>query len=491
MPVEVSILSGARQGQRRVLDVNKFRAGSDPSFDVYFDPLVDSPAKDRAVLLCLMDDGWYIQCTGKGDVFVNHTPVVGLMRIRSGSVVRMSEFGPEFEFSILARGKGTASHVDGSVPAMPAPAPGPAIPLPPASPPQPPRPVVPTPLPQPATGGGHLPLWIGGGVLACLVLLGLIALLLPDYGRRPSPPPGEVTVEPEPKAENVPVAAKPAKSAGTEAAAEKEPSGPPKQPPPPTSPADLVRARLDGAVLLIQVEKYGHFWPFATCCALSENTVLTTAREAYRLAAWRKGPGPGYKIWVTNPTTGLKLAVKDIRVHGLFATLGAKPGDWIYCNLALLTVDGRLPKTAELASDEELSRLKEGHSVFCYGFTHEGDTVTAEDRLEPVLTPGKVFIITAQRSLPGQPSVLHVKGDIPKFVYGSPVANEQGKIVALYGEAASQAGGDAKASAPPLKLHYATVLNPDVVDLWLKKADGKIWISAAELKAPVEAKTDR
>jgi hypothetical protein len=501
MPVEVSILSGARQGQRRVLDVNKFRAGSDPSFDVYFDPLVDSAAKDRAVALCLMDDGWYIQCTGKGDVFVNHTPVVGMMRIRSGSVVRMSEFGPEFEFSILARGKGTVNHVDGPLSAMPAPAPGPAIPPPPAFPPQQPRPVAPTPFAPPSTGSGRLPLWIGGGVLACLVLVGLAVLLQPGAGRAPAPPPGQGTSAPAPRAEETPVAAQSTTPGDANVPGSKLPSvpptvwpppAPPTPPaPPPTSTADLVRARLDGAVLLIQVEKYGHFWPFATCCALSDNTVLTTAREAYRLAAWRKGPGPGYKIWVTNPATGLKLAVKDIRVHGLFATLAAKPGDWIYCNLALLTVDGRLPKTAELASDEELSRLKEGHSVFCYGFTHEGDAITPEDKLEPVLTPGKVFIITAQRSLPGQPSVLHVRGDIPKFVYGSPVADENGKIVALYGEAASQPGGDAKASAPPLKLHYATVVNPDVVDLWLKKADGKIWISAAEIKAPVEAKPER
>ena len=110
--------------------------------------------------------------------------------------------------------------------------------------------------------------------------------------------------------------------------------------------------------------------------------------------------------------------------------------------------------------------------------------------LEPGLTPGRIFIITAERSLPGQPSVLHVKGDIPKFVYGSPVANEQGKIVGLYGEAASPPG-DAKAAASPLKLHYATVVNPEVIDLWLKKGDKKIWISAAEIKPPDKAKTDR
>jgi hypothetical protein len=475
------------------LDVNKFKAGSDPSFDIYFDPLVDAAAKDRSVLLCLMDDGWYIQCTGKGDVFVNHTPVVGMMRIRSGSVVRMSEFGPEFEFSIVARGA-AANLADAPAPAMPAPAAAPAtasfVP-PPLTTPEPPRPVDPRPLAQPAAAGSRLPLWIGGSVAAFLVLIMLAALLVPGPGRQPpASPPDQAAREPEQKPETAPGPAEPV-AAGLPIS--KHPSAPtipsPPPPPPPTSPADVVKARLDGAVLLIEVEKLGHFWPFATCCAVSENTVLTTAREAYRLAAWRRDSG--FKIWVTDPAAKLKLAVKEIRVHALFAKLASKPGDWIYSDLALVTVDGQLPKTAALASDEELSRLKEGHAVFCYGYTHEGDAITAEDRLAPVLTPAKVFIITAQRTLPGQPSVLHVKGDIPKSAYGSPVTNEQGKIVAVYGEAASQPGGDAKAAASLLKLHYAPVVNPEVVDLWLKKADSKIWISAAELKPPVEAKTDR
>ena len=105
--------------------------------------------------------------------------------------------------------------------------------------------------------------------------------------------------------------------------------------------------------------------------------------------------------------------------------LGATPDKTKLREATLKALREAVAKDPRLASDEELSRLKEGHSVFCYGFTHEGDALTVEDKLEPGLTPGKIFIITAERSLPGQPSVLHVKGDIPKFVYGSPVANRK------------------------------------------------------------------
>jgi len=332
-------------------------------------------------------------------------------------------------------------------------------------------------------------------VLACLVLLGLLALLLPERVR-PGP---DLTPKTSRDAEKSDESGKPPEPGESDESrvdkdlAKKETSPPLARPPRPTSPEEIVRARLEGAVLLIEVEKVGHFMPFATCCALNENTVLTTAREAYQLSQWLKDLG--VKLWVTNPATGLKSAVKDIRVHKLFATLGSKPGDWIYCDLALVTVDGQLPKTAALASAEELSRLKDGHRLFCYGFTHEGYAVTAEDRLDPVLTPCRVFIITAHRTLPGQPSVLHLMGDLPKSAYGSPIADEQGNVVAIYGEAAAQPGSDAKASASPLKLHYAPVVNPEVVEMWLKKADSKIWIPAADLKAPDQAprkaKTDR
>ena len=62
-----------------------------------------------------MEDGWYIVHT-TGDIIINHRAVAGPTRIRSGDVVRMSERGPDFSFSIVSstafqRAKSTAEAI--------------------------------------------------------------------------------------------------------------------------------------------------------------------------------------------------------------------------------------------------------------------------------------------------------------------------------------------------------------------------------------------
>ena len=46
--------------------------------------------------------------------------------------------------------------------------------------------------------------------------------------------------------------------------------------------------QLRDAVFLVEVEKAGRFWPFATCVAVGKETLLTSAREAMQLATWRE-----------------------------------------------------------------------------------------------------------------------------------------------------------------------------------------------------------
>jgi hypothetical protein len=255
---------------------------------------------------------------------------------------------------------------------------------------------------------------------------------------------------------------------------------PPQPTPPPQPKEEQIAAQLKDAVFLVQVEKANNFWPFATCCAIGENTLLTSAREAYQLAQWQADPQMSGGIWVTNPTSGIKMAVQEIRVHAEFMRLGERPNDWIYFDVALLTVAERLPKIAPLASPEELGELRSRLSVYCLGFGHEGEKgerIADFADLRPQAALGSIFLITAPPTLPLQPRLLHVKGKFPKNMCGSPIVNEQGKVVAVYGANPRERDLGEPAGQGAVEIHFAPVLNWDVTNLWLQQRDAKVWVS--------------
>ncbi|NUQ64442.1 MAG: hypothetical protein HUU20_18405, partial [Pirellulales bacterium] len=132
-----------------------------------------------------------------------------------------------------------------------------------------------------------------------------------------------------------------------------------------------VQEELGEAVFLVLVEagneETARTWPFATCSAIGDSTLLTTARETAQLAVWR---GQGFRIWVSRSTDGPRIEVKDLRVHRQFVPLADKPGDWVYANLGLLVTEEKLPRAARLASTDELRELEEGLPLACFGFSH-------------------------------------------------------------------------------------------------------------------------
>ena len=125
MPIEIFILSGARRGQRLTLDAPQFRAGADPGCEVRFDAELDPAAHGRAALFQLHGDGWYVQGTGDGEILLNHDPVRQLAQLRSGDIVRLSESGPDFSFTIVARTGAALPRT--ALPATPLPAAAPAF----------------------------------------------------------------------------------------------------------------------------------------------------------------------------------------------------------------------------------------------------------------------------------------------------------------------------------------------------------------------------
>jgi hypothetical protein len=103
MPVEITILSGARQGERIELSNNAFDVGNQPADAVRFDPQSDPGVQGRRASLRLEGGGWQVRSTGASPIIVNHEPVDAPRPLRSGDIVRMSEEGPDFAFTLISR----------------------------------------------------------------------------------------------------------------------------------------------------------------------------------------------------------------------------------------------------------------------------------------------------------------------------------------------------------------------------------------------------
>ncbi|MGW8256054.1 MAG: hypothetical protein ACWGMZ_01065 [Thermoguttaceae bacterium] len=496
MAVEVLILSGARQGDRMVLDAESFAAGNAPDCAVYFDPHADACAANRSVSFRLMEDGWYIVRVS-GTILLNQRVVSDTTRIRSGDVVRMSESGPDFCFRIVA-GASSADikaiahgpQANNSPPELIAvnQKPGASdsgLTLEAAAGEPSPTPAVPSAAPAAVTQqkpaktatNERLIFYALGALVVCLLLV----LILRGTGS----PTVNVTL-------NNPLTTKkdddsPKKPTGETATSEKPPvttkanlplkSIPPQASPPPTA-EERLTAQIADAVYLIEVEKADHYWPLATCCAIGKNTLLTSARETAQLFAWRKNSDYAFKIWIANPGVGKKLAVKDIYLSAVFLTLKDKPTDWIYYDLALLTVEEDLPKIMPLASPGELSNLREGMPVYCCGYAHTGEKISEYDHFQPQAAPAKIFLLTTQANLPSRPRLLNIKGNIYQNAFGSPIVNERGKILGVYGESLQvQRRANESEERNAMKIYYAPLLNVQAINLALNHDYGNIWLA--------------
>lgn len=541
MAIEILILSGARQGERIVLDAREFAVGADRRCEVFFDPRQDAAAKGRSARFRQQQDGWYIHCTG-GEVLVNYQPVTGWTRVRFGDVVRMSESGPDFSFGIASAAAGSAAKPPPFAEVVPASAltiaeSSDGVPSPPVaeitvpsadySPGQgipgdgrmsaPPSVVVPDarfapgaaarPNANPQRTVNALAIMAVGGLIVVLVIL---AWNLSGHGNGKSGA-GSVVDDDRKSGERQDIedqlkgGGKPSSAGKNGIAAETRPAGEDEKSTggearteggdnprergkmSGTPPADKIAARLNDAVFLVQVERSGGLWPHATCVAIGGDTLLTAARYALDLAGLRE---QGYKVWVTRPAAGFKAEVQDIRVNAVFATLADKQADWIYFNLGLLTVADKLPKTARLASRAELDQLEEGLPVAFFGFTHEGEKVTRFNKFEPCLSQGTVKWITVAKQLPGAPQLLHVKAAIPKNASGSPLVDGEGTLLGLYGEPAPPPAEGANPGAAALaNLHYCALVNPEMINRWLKNQDEDMWPRAVPHQASQKPKT--
>ena len=151
------------------------------------------------------------------------------------------------------------------------------------------------------------------------------------------------------------------------------------------------------------------------------------------------------------------------------------------------------PKSSRLASNEELQELKEDAAVNCLGFAHEGKKTAADHPFEPQCFQGSIFLMPASEDLPGRPRLLHIEAKIPQNLYGSPILDENGNVLAVYGEAAPPADRDASPAGAAIgDMHYASLVVPDAIRQWTEMRNEKLWLSPAAARAfsqppPVDA----
>jgi len=98
--VVLRIASGPRAGEMLGLDCHEFSVGPTEQCQVHFDPEQYPGVTGRSLVLRREAESWRIKQEGRGGLIVNRQPVEQTASIRSGDLVRMSAWGPDFQFII-------------------------------------------------------------------------------------------------------------------------------------------------------------------------------------------------------------------------------------------------------------------------------------------------------------------------------------------------------------------------------------------------------
>lgn len=494
MAVEIVILSGSRQGEQLIFEGEQFRAGDEPACEIYFNPALDPGTRGRMVLFRHREDGWSVLPLGAPGLLLDYDSLSDSVAIRSGQVVRMSADGPDFSFRVVAASAARkAAAAATAVPAASA-----SGDLPPAVPVGDPLAT----LSAAAAGPALVPLAepvkdkpavlslailvLAGIGLASLVLAVGWSLVKPSVQYAGPVPPKleeQLKVEPPPETREQPPA-KPQPKKKPHRKHETPPVTPPVQPmpvqpapvePAPVQPADPLQ-RVREAMYLLQVEQRlpdgsAMAYPQATCCAVSDKELLTTANVGCELLRFR---AQKYKVYATRPQERVKLLVTEIRIRTDFIEHEADRQARRYCDLALLSVDGRLPSPAPIAVREDLGppRLEEGVRFGMLGYPHDGNKITPHDQFKLESFEGRVFVVRAlEPQTASTPLCLDLTAQLPANAYGFGVFTPAGKLLGLYNEPPGEE------EAPGMKnLHVVTAVHPEFIDRGLHGRDERLWV---------------
>ncbi len=456
MPVELTILSGAREGECFYFDTAAFRIGDDPDAEIWLDPRRDQAARGCLALVRYEVSGWRIENTGNGRLMLNHTVVEGCVPLRSGDIIRLSDMGPDICFRLAGRLQSNPLYDEAPKTALLDRETGTEV-----------KQVVALPT--------RLRRMMRGWYLltTCVILLLAVFFVrhLPRHRVLADPalvaekrgeddgavgqevPTKESTQEVEWEAASdqlpyVPIAPESGDKLDVPAQVTDPDAGLP-------SPK-LVKATV--CLLLVETADREHSFPVGTACVIRKDLLLTNALVVVEMQRKRAA---GWQLLAFWPQDGKQLPVGELLVHRAFAETDELAEERVFWELGLVGLKGTRTSVAPLAAPDELAKLEAGVSLACFGVPHSGRRRTQLDtfRVEsyPVELYGKIRLVDSNRShSTGTPAMLTLvpasphgaftgKDRLPENLYGSPIVNSTGHVIGVYAERA----------ATDFELHYA------------------------------------
>jgi hypothetical protein len=214
--------------------------------------------------------------------------------------------------------------------------------------------------------------------------------------------------------------------------------------------------------------------------AVREDLLVTTASVATQLETLRR---ESWKIWRLGSEANSASEISDIKVHIGYVKSAEKPEHQAFFDMALLTLRDKVPEVCEIASGYELDALDAREPFGCLALSlPAGDSkdppepIGRFDVLAPELVKGRIQGLLQLSRDPGAPRMLLLPALMPSHIWGSPVLNSRGKLVAVCTEAAQ------KTDTGQVRLNYAALV-ASVAD-WLKGEGQELWVPVPQRANP-------
>lgn len=221
-------------------------------------------------------------------------------------------------------------------------------------------------------------------------------------------------------------------------------------------------------LLVIEDPETQSSWPLFGAVVVGPRALLTSGDVGIEVAKFLER---GWRARAVRDSQDAGVRVDRARVHAAFQD--ADPEHQLYFDMALISTTEELQDAATLASVAELAGIEQGQPLACVAIDHSGEVIDRFQQLQPDRYPGKVFFVTALSQDAGAPRLLHLRGDFVGKSAGSPIFDDLGHLVALYCEAAQ----DADEAQSGRAIHYAKLIEPELIERGLTQQDSPIWVA--------------
>ena len=242
-------------------------------------------------------------------------------------------------------------------------------------------------------------------------------------------------------------------------------------------PWEVAADKMRQALYLVGVQPTGSLTilPLGTACAISADTLLTTATVATGL---EEGRQRGWRVVAISSTKlhdlhSSLLPITDLKAHFGYVR-SEDPQTQIFFDLGLLRIDGQMETSCQLATAESVAELAvEPGALGCIGFDLDGGSLTRFDLPNIDLHRVELYSVIPLSSADGDaingPPLLQLSGELLANPLGSPIITRDARIVGVYATQAALPD-----DAEPQHIHYAPVIS--LVSAWLSGDGQGHWV---------------